>query len=60
MLPDLAFAIGSVAWLAAGGVVRLRRGRKDENAGSSVARGGPRLDYVLLWIGLLWVSLALF
>lgn len=56
MLPRPVFALGGVAWLVAGMVVRAWR--KPVREGNAPPRG-PRLDYVLEWIGLLWAWLAL-
>lgn len=59
MPPDPVFAFGSLVWLAAGVMVRLKRGNEQEQAESSAVRVGGRPEYVLSWIGLLRASLAL-
>ena len=60
MLPTPVFAFGSIAWLAAGAFAHLVERRQTPSAGAAAERRGPRVKYVMTWIGLLWACLALF
>lgn len=59
MLPRVVFGVGTFGWLAAAAIAHFARPAHRPAGTDAGERRGPRWDYFLSWIGLLWASLSL-